>query len=354
MTETAVLAKLRQATQLLSECRTLQEVRQVHDLAEAAHRYAEVHALGLEANNYAVEIKLRAERLMGQMLAKMPRHPGGRPHTKTGTPVGTGLVIPPCFRLQDLGVSKKPSACYQALARIPEPTFDAYLAKTQADGGALTSAALFRLTTTLARQGHHAEVADAVNGPAMVEDLQTLVDAGCRFPTIYADPPWPYRNQATRAATSHHYATLSLKALAALPVRHLVADNAHLHLWATNAFVDEAIDLLRARGFAYRTSFVWAKPQLGLGNYWRNATELLLFGLRGRLPFRDHRIRNWIEEKRGRHSAKPEPVRTLIERVSPGPYLELFGRRAVPGWTVFGNQIDGTFNDEPRTPVETA
>jgi N6-adenosine-specific RNA methylase IME4 len=169
-----------------------------------------------------------------------------------------------------------------------------------------------------------------------------LVDAGRRFSTIYADPPWPYRNQATRAATGNHYATLSLKALAALPVRELVTDNAHLHLWTTNAFLDEAIDLLKAWGFAYRTYLVWNKSLMGLGNYWRNTTELLLFGLRGRLPFRDHSIRNWIEEKRGRHSAKPEQVRTLIERVSPGPYLELFGLRMVPGWMVFGNQIEGT------------
>jgi N6-adenosine-specific RNA methylase IME4 len=125
-------------------------------------------------------------------------------------------------------------------------------------------------------------------------------------------------------------------------VPELVTENAHLHLWTTNAFLDEAIDLLRAWGFAYCTYFVWAKTQMGLGNSWRNATELLLFGLRGRLLFRDHSICNWIEEKRRCHSAKPERVRTLIERVSPGPYLELFGRRAVPGWTVFGNQVEET------------
>ena len=96
-------------------------------------------------------------------------------------------------------------------------------------------------------------VAAAINRTAIVDDLQALVDAGQRFPTIYADPPWPYRNQATRAATGNHYATMSLKDLAALPVRELVTANAHLHLWTTNAFLDEAIDLLRAWGFAYRT-----------------------------------------------------------------------------------------------------
>jgi N6-adenosine-specific RNA methylase IME4 len=320
----------------------LEDVKQVHDLAEAMRQYAEVHALGIEASNHAVEIKLRAERLMGQMLANIRKHPGGRPSDKTPIHVGRGFVEPAPLTLRDIGISYKQSARCQVLARIPEPIFEASLAKTKAEGGELTSAALVRLAKTLASPATHAEVADADHGTVIVDDLQARVDGGLRYSTIYADPPWPYKNQATRAATRHHYATLSLKALAALPVHALVTDNAHLHLWTTNAFLDEAIDLLRAWGFAYQTSFVWVKPQLGLGNYWRNATDLMLFGLRGRLPFRDHRIRNWIEEKRGRHSAKPEQVRTLIERVSPGPYLELFGRRVVPGWTVVGNQIDGT------------
>jgi N6-adenosine-specific RNA methylase IME4 len=126
-------------------------------------------------------------------------------------------------------------------------------------------------------------------------------------------------------------------------VPELVTQNAHLHLWATNAFLDEAIALLRAWGFAYRTYAVWDKLLMGAGNYWRNQTELLLFGVRGRLLFRDRSLRNVIREKRGRHSAKPEVVRALIERASPGPYLELFGRRVIPGWTVVGNQIEGTW-----------
>jgi N6-adenosine-specific RNA methylase IME4 len=193
------------------------------------------------------------------------------------------------------------------------------------------------------RQERQAAVATAVYTTSVETDLLRLIDEGKRFATIYADPPWPYKNQATRGATGNHYATLSLKALAALPVPELVTQNAHLHLWATNAFLDEAIALLRAWGFAYRTYAVWDKLLMGAGNYWRNQTELLLFGVRGRLLFRDRSLRNVIREKRGRHSAKPEVVRALIERASPGPYLELFGRRVIPGWTVVGNQIEGTW-----------
>jgi N6-adenosine-specific RNA methylase IME4 len=84
---------------------------------------------------------------------------------------------------------------------------------------------------------------------------------------------------------------------------------------------------------------VWVKPQIGMGNYWRVSHEFLLLGVRGSLPFADKSLRNWLEEPRGRHSAKPERVRDLIHKASPGPRLELFARRAVEGWTCWGNEI---------------
>ena len=87
------------------------------------------------------------------------------------------------------------------------------------------------------------------------------------------------------------------------------------------------------------SSFVWVKRQLGLGNYWRISHEFLLLGVRGRLPFRDGSLKSWMEADRTRHSAKPDEIRQMIEQASPGPFLELFGRRTVPGWTVFGNQV---------------
>jgi N6-adenosine-specific RNA methylase IME4 len=173
-----------------------------------------------------------------------------------------------------------------------------------------------------------------------VEDLNALVARGERFGCIYADPPWPYNNQATRAATSNHYATMSLEDITALPVADLAADNAHLHLWTTNAFLSEAINLIGAWGFTYKTNFVWVKPDMGVGNYWRGAHELLLLGVRGACPFQDHALKSWGEFKRGRHSSKPEQVRLLLERASPGPRLELFGRQAAAGWTVWGDQVE--------------
>lgn len=178
--------------------------------------------------------------------------------------------------------------------------------------------------------------------PSIVSSLEALIVVGRRFPTIYADPPWRYSNTAARGAASNHYQTLSLDELSALPIRSVVQRQAHLHLWTTNAFLPESFELLRAWGFKYKSCFVWIKPQLGMGNYWRVSHEFLLLGVRGGLPFNDKSQRSWIVNRRRRHSEKPYAVRQLIERVSPGPYLELFGREELPnsGWTVFGNRVE--------------
>lgn len=189
-----------------------------------------------------------------------------------------------------------------------------------------------------------------------VADLDALVQRGLRFGTIYADPPWLYDNQGTRAATGNHYGGMTVEELCELPIRGLAADASHLHLWTTNAFLFDCPRIFDAWGFEFRTSFVWVKNQMGIGNYWRNSHEIMLTAVRGDAKrFNDHSMVSWMEggaalkSDRGRHSAKPEQVRHLIERASPGPYLELFGRSPADGWTVWGNQIEcGLFHANVR------
>jgi N6-adenosine-specific RNA methylase IME4 len=173
-----------------------------------------------------------------------------------------------------------------------------------------------------------------------ITDLANLAASGKRFGTVYADPPWPYSNQATRGATDDHYQTMTVDEIVALPVRELAAPQSHLHLWTTNAFLFECPRILEAWGFEYKGVFVWTKPQIGLGNYWRVAHEFLVLGVRGGLTFARQDRRSWMEIGRGQHSAKPEQVRHLIESVSPGPRLELFARAGADGWTVWGNEVE--------------
>jgi len=195
--------------------------------------------------------------------------------------------------------------------------------------------------------GESVDVAAALSGnhsafPSIVQSLDSLVREGRKFSTVYADPPWPYSNTAARGAAENHYRTMTMEEILAEPVRELIADNAHLHLWTTNAFLLEAFDVIRAWGFRYKSCLVWVKPQLGMGNYWRVSHEYLLLGVRGSLPFRDRTLRSWLLARRTIHSRKPFAFRELIERVSPGPYLELYGREEQPltEWTVYGNQVE--------------
>ncbi len=176
----------------------------------------------------------------------------------------------------------------------------------------------------------------------VVPDLRQLVAGGQKFSTIYADPPWPYRNESSRGAAINHYPVMSIADILAEPVPQLAERHAHLHLWTTNAFLKEAFDVIDAWGFKYKSCLVWIKDELGMGNYWRVSHEFLLLGVRGNLRFRDRAQRSWINAPRSTHSRKPEQVRLLIESVSPAPYLELYGREDRPGlpWTVYGNRVE--------------
>ena len=161
-------------------------------------------------------------------------------------------------------------------------------------------------------------------------------DTPTAWPTIVIDPPWRYDNVATRGAAEDHYPTMSLGELADLDMPG--TDDAHLYLWITNGFLSDGFDLLDAWGYRYKTVLTWCKPSIGMGNYFRNNTEHVLFGMRGRLPTNRNDVGTWFAADRGPHSSKPESFYDLVESCSPGPYLEMFARRRRFGWDVWGNE----------------
>jgi N6-adenosine-specific RNA methylase IME4 len=176
-------------------------------------------------------------------------------------------------------------------------------------------------------------------------DLDALVASGQQFRTIYADPPWQYDDQPPMGGAEKYYAVMALDAICALPIRALAAPQAHLHLWTTKDFRFEAKTVVEAWGFTFKTEVVWIKTtdygrkeRFGAGHYYRMAHEVLFMGVRGSLPPSRHDLPSVLFAPRSVHSAKPEQMRDRVEQFSPGPYLELFGRASVPGWTVWGNE----------------
>jgi N6-adenosine-specific RNA methylase IME4 len=188
-------------------------------------------------------------------------------------------------------------------------------------------------------EGEVVRNAVGVDDCVLTDDLSTL--AGQKFGTIYADPPWAYGNQGTRASTGNHYGTMSIADICNMPIKDLTADAAHLHLWTTNSFLRESFEVIDAWGFEYKSCAVWVKPQMGIGNYVRVAHEFLMIAVKGDCKsFKKKNVLSWFELPRGKHSAKPDYWRQVIEENSPGPRLELFGRDHAPGWTIFGNQCN--------------
>ena len=179
-----------------------------------------------------------------------------------------------------------------------------------------------------------------------------------KYRTIYADPPWNERGagKIVRGA-QRHYPLMSTRDICGLrlngfqgcvlaPFAGDVAErDAHLYLWVTNNFLLDGLSVLKAWGFEYKTMITWAKDRIGLGQYFRGQTEHCLFGVRGNLPYRMQDGKRMqgstlINASRSHHSKKPIEMRQMIERVSVGPYLELFARERVIGWDVWGNEVE--------------
>ena len=191
------------------------------------------------------------------------------------------------------------------------------------------------------------------------EEFAPLPTVEGGFQTVLADPPWRFTNRTGKVAPEHHrlgrYGTMSLGEIKALRVGDVTADNAHLYLWVPNALLPEGIEVMQAWGFRYVSNIIWAKRRKdggpdgrGVGFYFRNVTEPILFGVKGSMrtlaPGRS--TVNMIETRKREHSRKPDEQYDLIEACSPGPYLELFARYARPGWSVWGNEASNEI--EPR------
>jgi N6-adenosine-specific RNA methylase IME4 len=189
-----------------------------------------------------------------------------------------------------------------------------------------------------------------------------------RFATILADPPWQFMNKTGKVATEHkrlsRYGTMKLDEIAALPVAQVVAPMAHLYLWCPNALLPEGIAVLKAWGFTYKSNIVWHKVRKdggsdgrGVGFYFRNVTENILFGVRGknaRTLAPGRRQVNLLATRKREHSRKPDEQYEIIEACSPGPFLELFARGTRKGWAMWGNQADENYRPTWKTYAHTS
>lgn len=323
------------ARRSLEMAASIDEVKVIRDKAARLQEYVRQQGATLEMQNQCAEIKIRAERKAGEMLEVMDRQGPTRPKEKVSH--DETLFTP---KLSDFGISRSSSSRWQSVAAIPEEEFEQHIADTKAARKELTSKGVQTLAKTLKKEKKLKMFAENNSSTQAVKKLQDLIDSGQKFKTIYADPPWQYGNQGTRASTNNHYTTMSVDEIADLPIAQLADEEAHLHLWTTNAFLFDAKKIIESWGFEYKSVFVWIKPQMGIGNYWRVSHEFLLLGVRGGLTFKNRGQMSWVSADRQKHSVKPDKIRQIVETVSFPSYLELFGRQQTPNWTVWGNEIE--------------
>lgn len=313
-----VVMKLDTATRMLAEAKTIQQAKQIMDMADAAKVYAKRQKLGEEAVGYANSIKIEAMRRLGEIWSEAPKNKGARGIFNTG-----GSCLEPPATLSQLGIDKKVASISQRLAKLPKREFE------QVRDGIVGMAEALRQARV---SKYEEKIKDARPGKVLESGPYELV---------LADPPWRYDVQQTpNRRIENHYATMDLDGIIKMAPNS--AKDSILLLWATAPKLEEAMQVLKAWGFEYKTNAIWDKEVIGMGYWFRGQHELLLVGTKGNpgTTPESKRISSVFREKRTAHSKKPVSVYDWIEQAFPHKSkLEMYCRNPRKGWAAWGNEL---------------
>ena len=299
------LPKYAAARKALAEASRVDEVKSIRDKAVAMQVYAK-QAKDMDLIDHATDIRLRAERRAGDLLRKAAEQ---KQRVKGGDPKSRPAIL---AKLSDIGVTLTQSSRWQRLAVMSEPEFEEKVEKAKKkQRSAIDGTA--KIERTEMRAADEARV-------------RALAPRPGRFRTLIVDPPWDYEWLSLAGRAKPGYATMTHEQLLALDVGQWAEDDCHLYLWTTNNFMTRAVELMARWGFAHKTILTWIKPKFGLGSYFRNSTEHVLFGLRGELRTRSDSIATHFEAPVGEHSEKPEKFYEIVRAASYEPYGEAFQR----------------------------
>lgn len=328
------LMNVERARAYIALAKSTDEVKDVRDKAEAIRRYLRARGASTETQNDAAEVRMWAERKLGELTRELPKAKGGGEKgvgRRGKNAVASCNRIPTTPTLAEQGIAKIDAHRWQKLADIAEPAFTRHVAEVRAKGERLTTGAAIKL----ARQESKAALAEELRAkpPPPVSG---------HFDVIVIDPPWQY---AKRAEDITHrgrnpYPDMSTEAICALPVAARAERDCTLWLWTTNAFMRDAFRCLDAWGFAEKTILTWVKDRMGTGDWLRGKTEHCILATRGKPTVVLTNQTTALLAPLREHSRKPDEFYALVEALCPGTRLDMFAREPRNGWVLWGAETE--------------
>lgn len=323
------LAALEETRTALVAATDVEDVKNIRDKAKGIQAWAK-EAQDTAMFEQATRVLMQAERQAGRLLDAMPNT--GLLDGRAESGEFRRLQAVTTETLADLGITKRQSARWRVLGRMEDAAFEEHV---EATTKRVVRVAGQAEETAVRRAERIANILDICMGNESLEGLQ-------RYPLLYVDPPWQYEHVKTESrAIENQYPTMTLDELKALPVQDVAYEDCVLFMWVTTPKAAEAMELLAAWGFTYRTSAVWDKQKIGMGYYFRQQHELLYVATRGNPPVPEpaNRPASLFSYPRGAHSAKPVECYAMIEAMYPEfPKMEMFARGPRDGWGAWGNQ----------------
>jgi len=337
-----VLALRDNAKQQLQQIKDVETGIEYLNKVKAIEIWAQAERKDAELQNMIAEQKIRTQRILGQLIQEGQRK--GEIAKQAGTGANQYADVPKgnvCKTLSDIGISRKDSSTFQAIASIPQVLFDDTIEEkkdaVKKAVSELTTTAMLKVATEYKKQQLKDKMKDVV-----------IEKTDKKYRVFYADPPWKYNEvQHTDEGNFQmktlgmHYPSMSIAELCELPISELSEENAVLFLWVTSPLLEECFPLIKAWGFKYKTSMVWDKVKHNVGNYVSVRHELLLICTKGSCTPDVKKLDDSVySEERTEHSKKPEYFRSLIDKIYPnGNRIELFAREKYEDWDVWGNEV---------------